>query len=130
MSFNLTDVDTGTNLGDGRFLRNNVVIMILHFDQYAQTRLLTMILLVMVLTATSNLKLSCPFYEGIVSFCFLSDSSIRGKNYNMTTINVVHDGTITYMSEFGTNGIPTGIGWIFSTEISGIGNLKLLGFPS
>ena len=52
----------------------------------------------------------------------------EGTNYNMTTINVIHDGTNTYMTEYGTINQPVGIA-TFSTDISG-GSLRLLGYPS
>jgi len=52
----------------------------------------------------------------------------QGTNYNMTTINVIHDGTTTYMSEFGSINQPIGIA-TFSSDISG-GSLRLLGHPA
>ena len=52
----------------------------------------------------------------------------QGSNYNMTNINVIHDGTNTYMNEFGTLNQPTGIA-TFSTDINS-GALRLLGYPS
>ncbi len=54
--------------------------------------------------------------------------AVQGTNYNTTTINVVHDGTNAYMSEFGTINEPVGIS-TFSTDISA-GNLRLLGYPA
>ena len=54
--------------------------------------------------------------------------AVQGTNYNTTTINVVHDGTNTYMNEFGTLNQPTGIA-TFSTDINS-GALRLLGYPS
>ena len=54
--------------------------------------------------------------------------AVEGSNYNTTTINVVHDGTNAYMSEFGTINEPVGIS-TFSTDISA-GNLRLLGYPA
>lgn len=53
---------------------------------------------------------------------------VEGTNYNMTTINVIHDGTTTYMTEYGTINHPTGIA-TFSTDVSG-GSLRLLGYPA
>lgn len=53
---------------------------------------------------------------------------VEGTNYNMTTINVLHDGTDTYMTEFGTINQPTGIA-TFSTDINS-GSLRLLGYPT
>lgn len=52
----------------------------------------------------------------------------EGTNYNMTTINALHDGTNTYMSEHGTINQPIGIA-TFSTEISG-GEFRLIGYPA
>ena len=54
--------------------------------------------------------------------------AVEGSNYNTTTINVVHDGTNTYMAEFGTINEPVGIS-TFSTDIAA-GNLRLLGYPA
>jgi len=53
---------------------------------------------------------------------------VQGTNYNMTTINVIHDGTNTYMTEYGTINIPTGIA-TFSSDINS-GSLRLLGYPA
>jgi hypothetical protein len=52
----------------------------------------------------------------------------EGSNYNMTSINVIHDGTTTYMSEYGTINQPIGVA-TFSSDISG-GALRLLGYPT
>ena len=52
---------------------------------------------------------------------------IQGTNYNMTTINAIHDGTDAYMTEFGTINQPIGIA-TFSTDINS-GSLRLLGYP-
>ena len=46
----------------------------------------------------------------------------------MTTINVIHDGTTTYMTEYGTINQPVGVA-TFSSDISS-GSLRLLGHPS
>jgi len=53
---------------------------------------------------------------------------IQGTNYNMTTINAIHDGTDSYMTEFGTINQPIGIA-TFSTDINS-GSLRLLGYPT
>ena len=53
---------------------------------------------------------------------------IQGTNYNMTTINAIHDGTDAYMTEFGTINQPIGIA-TFSTDINS-GSLRLLGYPT
>jgi len=52
----------------------------------------------------------------------------EGTNYNKTTINVIHNGTTAYLSEFGTINEPVGIA-TFSADING-DNLRLLGFPA
>ena len=53
---------------------------------------------------------------------------IQGTNYNTTSINVLHDGTNAYMTEYGTLNQPTGIA-TFSTDINS-GALRLLGYPA
>ena len=53
---------------------------------------------------------------------------VRGTNYNMTTINVLHDGTNTYMTEYGTINHPTSVS-SFSTDINS-GSLRLLASPT
>ena len=52
----------------------------------------------------------------------------QGSNYNMTNINVIHDGTNTYMNEFGTINVPTGIA-TYNTDINN-GKLRLIGYAS
>jgi|TARA_B100000902_G_C27053177_1_gene785165 hypothetical protein len=52
----------------------------------------------------------------------------EGTNYNKTTINVIHNGTTAYLSEFGTINEPIGVA-TFSADING-DNLRLLGFPA
>jgi len=52
----------------------------------------------------------------------------EGSNYNMTTINAIHDGSVTYMSEYGTINQPIGIA-TFSTDINS-GFLRLLAYPN
>ena len=54
--------------------------------------------------------------------------AVEGTNFNKTTINVVHDNTNAYLSEFGTINQPVGIA-TFSVDINS-GNLRLLGFPA
>ena len=51
-----------------------------------------------------------------------------GTNYNKTTINVIHNGTTAYLSEFGTINEPVGVA-TFSADING-NDLRLLGFPA
>tara|TARA_Y100001963_G_C6539262_1_gene334749 strand:- start:9 stop:380 length:372 start_codon:yes stop_codon:yes gene_type:complete len=52
----------------------------------------------------------------------------EGTNYNKTTINVIHNGTTAYLSEFGTINEPVGVA-TFSADING-NDLRLLGFPA
>ena len=52
----------------------------------------------------------------------------EGTNYNMTTINIIHDGTSTYMNEYGTINQPVGIA-TFGADINS-GTLRLLGYPA
>jgi|TARA_B100001113_G_scaffold312577_1_gene277095 hypothetical protein len=55
--------------------------------------------------------------------------AVKGSSYNTSLIKVVHDGTNTYMTEFGNVNQPSvGIA-TFSTDINS-GDLRLLGFPS
>ena len=52
----------------------------------------------------------------------------RGTQYHMTTINVIHNGTVAFMSEYGT--IRTGaVLATFDADISG-GNLRLRATPT
>ena len=53
---------------------------------------------------------------------------VQGTNYNTTNISVIHDGSVTYMNEYGTLIQPIGVA-TFSTDISG-SSLRLLGYPS
>ena len=53
---------------------------------------------------------------------------VRGTNYNMTTINIIHDGTNTYMTEFGSINQPIGIA-TFGSDINS-GNVRLLATPT
>ena len=52
---------------------------------------------------------------------------IQGSNYNTTSINVLHDGTNAYMTEYGTLNQPTGVA-TFSADINS-GKIRLLGYP-
>jgi len=52
---------------------------------------------------------------------------IQGTNYNTTSINLLHDGTNSYMTEYGTLNQPTGIA-TFSSQINS-GKIELLGYP-
>jgi len=52
----------------------------------------------------------------------------QGSNFNMTTINVIHDDTNTYMTEYGTINQPVGIA-TYNTDINS-GKLRLIGYAS
>ena len=52
----------------------------------------------------------------------------RGSAYHMTTINVIHDGTSAYMTEFGTVKTETSLA-TFDADISS-GSVRLLATPS
>jgi len=52
----------------------------------------------------------------------------EGTNYNMSIVNTIHDGSSTYISEYGTINHPVGIA-TFSTDINS-GFLRLLAYPN
>ena len=53
---------------------------------------------------------------------------VRGSSYNSGLIKVIHDGTNTYMTEYGSVNQPSvGIA-TFSSDINS-GDLRLLGYP-
>ena len=52
----------------------------------------------------------------------------QGSNFNTTSINVIHNGSNTYMTEFGSISEPIGIS-TFTTDIDS-GNFRLLAYPS
>ena len=53
---------------------------------------------------------------------------VRGSSYNSGLIKVIHDGTNTYMTEYGNINQPNvGIA-TFSTDVNS-GDLRLLGYP-
>ena len=53
---------------------------------------------------------------------------VKGSSYNTSLIKVVHDGTNTYMTEYGNVNQPS-VGIVtFSTDINS-GDLRLLGYP-
>tara|TARA_R100001443_G_scaffold110247_1_gene122083 strand:- start:168 stop:539 length:372 start_codon:yes stop_codon:yes gene_type:complete len=52
---------------------------------------------------------------------------VQGTNYNTTSINLIHDGTTAYMTEYGTLNQPTGIA-TFSADINS-DKIRLLGYP-
>ena len=74
--------------------------------------------------ATAIVSISASSYRSAV----FQIQAVEGTNYNMTTINVLHDGIETYMTEYGTINQPVGIA-TFGTDISG-GSLRLLAYPA
>tara|TARA_B100000965_G_scaffold351308_1_gene325790 strand:+ start:251 stop:622 length:372 start_codon:yes stop_codon:yes gene_type:complete len=52
---------------------------------------------------------------------------VEGSNYNSTSINLIHDGTTAYMTEYGTLNQPTGVA-TFSADINS-DKIRLLGYP-
>lgn len=75
-------------------------------------------------SATAIASISASTYRSAV----FQVQSVEGTKYNMTTINTIHDGSETYMTEYGTINQPVGVA-TFSTDISG-GSLRLLAYPS
>lgn len=52
---------------------------------------------------------------------------VQGTNYNATSINLIHDGTNAYITEYGTLNQPVGIA-TFSADINS-DKIRLLGYP-
>jgi prefoldin subunit 5 len=126
----LSDVDT-SNLGDGRFLRYDATSEEFTFSPVSATNLELVAGDIQsgILTTTSTntavvMSISATTYRSVNYQVQVT----RGTNYNMTSINVIHDGTTTYMSEYGTINQPVGVA-TFSSDISS-GSLRLLGHPS
>ena len=126
----LTDVDTA-NLGDGRFLRYDAATEEFTFSPVSATNLELVAGDIQsgILTTTSTntavvMSISATTYRSVNYQVQVT----RGTNYNMSTINVIHDGTTTYMTEYGTINQPVGVA-TFSSDISS-GSLRLLGHPS
>jgi hypothetical protein len=126
----LTDVDS-SNLGDGRFLRYNASTSEFTFSPVSASNLELIAGDIQsgVLTTSSIgpaviMSISASTYRSVNYQIQVSE----GTNYNMTTINVLHDGTNTYMTEYGTINQPIGIA-TFSSDING-GSLRLIGYPS
>ena len=126
----LTDVDS-SNLGDGRFLRYDASTSEFIFAPVSATNLELIAGDIQsgILTTNSTspavvMSISASTYRSV----HYQVQVTEGSNYNMTTINVIHDGTTTYMSEYGTINQPIGIA-TFSSDISG-GALRLLGHPA
>ena len=126
----LTDVDS-SNLGDGRFLRYDASTSDFTFAPVSATNLELIAGDIQsgILTTNSTnqaviMSISASTYRSVQYQVQITE----GTNYNMTSINVLHDGTTTYILEFGTINQPIGIA-TFSSDISG-GSLRLLGYPA
>ena len=126
----LTDVDT-SNLGDGRFLRYNASSSEFTFAPVSASNLELIagdiqsgILTTNSTSTATVISVSASTYRSVNYQIQVSD----GTNFNMTTINVIHDGSTTYMTEYGSINQPVGIA-TFSTDINS-GSLRLLGYPS
>ena len=126
----LTDVDS-SNLGDGRFLRYDASTSDFTFAPVSATNLELIagdiqsgILTTNSTSAAIVMSISASTYRSV----HYQVQVTEGSNYNMTTINVIHDGTTTYMSEYGTINQPIGIA-TFTSDISG-GALRLIGYPA
>jgi hypothetical protein len=126
----LSDVDS-TNLGDGRFLRYNASTNEFTFAPVSASNLELIagdiqsgILTTSGLSPAVVMSISASTYRSVNYQVQVTE----GTNYNMTTINVIHDGSTTYMTEYGTINQPIGIA-TFSTDING-GALRLLGHPA
>jgi hypothetical protein len=126
----LTDVDS-SNLGDGRFLRYDASANDFTFAPVSATNLELIAGDIQsgILTTNSTnqavvMSISASTYRSVQYQVQVTE----GTNYNMTSINILHDGTTTYMSEYGTINQPIGVA-TFSSDISG-GALRLLGYPA
>ena len=126
----LTDVDS-SNLGDGRFLRYDASTNDFTFAPVSATNLELIAGDIQsgILTTNSTnqavvMSISASTYRSVQYQVQVTE----GTNYNMTSINILHDGTTTYMSEYGTINQPIGVA-TFSSDISG-GALRLLGYPA
>ena len=126
----LTDVDTA-NLGDGRFLRYDASSEEFTFAPVSATNLELIAGDIQsgILTTTSTnaavvMSISASTYRSVNYQVQVT----RGTNYNMSTINIIHDGTNTYQAEYGIINQPIGVA-TFSSDISG-GALRLIGHPA
>jgi len=126
----LTDVDA-SNVGDGRFLRYDASSQEFTFSPVSTTNLELIAGDIQsgILTTTSTntaviMSISATTYRSVN----YQVQATRGTNYNMSTVNVIHDGTTTYMMEYGTINQPVGVA-TFSSDISS-GSLRLLGHPT
>jgi len=126
----LTDVDS-SNLGDGRFLRYDASTSDFTFAPVSATNLELIAGDIQsgILTTNSTnqevvMSISASTYRSVQYQVQVTE----GTNYNTTSINLIHDGTTTYMSEYGTINQPIGVA-TFSSDISG-GALRLIGYPA
>lgn len=126
----LTDVNS-SNLGDGRFLRYDASTSEFTFAPVSASNLELEAGDIQsgILTTNSTspavvMSISATTYRSVNYQIQVTE----GTNYNMTIINILHDGTIPYILEYGTINQPIGIA-TFSANISG-GSLKLIGYPS
>ena len=126
----LSDVNS-SNLGDGRFLRYDASSSEFTFSPVSATNLELIAGDIQsgILTTNSTnqatvISVSASIYRSVNYQIQVSE----GSNFNMTTINVIHDGSTTYMTEYGTINQPVGIA-TFSSDINS-GALRLLGYPS
>jgi len=126
----LTDVNT-SNLGDGRFLRYNASEGKFTFSPVSASNLELIAGDIQSGILTTNSILPTPIMSISASTYRSAQYQVQvteGTNYNMTTINIIHDGTETYMTEYGTINQPIGVS-TFSSDISG-GSLRLIAHPS
>ena len=118
-------------MGDGRFLRYNASTSEFTFSPVSASNLELIagdiqsgVLTTSSIGPATVMSISASTYRSVNYQIQVTE----GTNYNMTTINVIHDGTNTYMTEYGTINQPIGIA-TFSSDISG-GSLRLIGYPS
>tara|TARA_B100000925_G_scaffold123980_1_gene92109 strand:+ start:6911 stop:7288 length:378 start_codon:yes stop_codon:yes gene_type:complete len=79
-------------------------------------------------TTTTNESTLVEVHSGSYRSVQFQIQAQEGGNINATTINVVHNGSETFMSEFGTINEPVGIA-TYSTDLSG-NQIRLLGYPA
>jgi len=126
----LTDVDA-SNVGDGRFLRYDASAQEFTFAPVSATNLELIagdIQSGILTTTSTNAAVVMSISASTYRSANYQVQVTRGSNYNMTTVNVIHDGTTTYMTEYGTINQPIGVA-TFSSDISS-GALRLIGHPT
>jgi hypothetical protein len=126
----LNDVNS-SNLGDGRFLRYDASTSEFTFAPVSASNLELIagdiqsgILTTSSLGPAVIMSISASIYRSVNYQIQVTE----GTNYNMTTLNVIHDGSTTYQLEFGTINQPIGVA-TFSSDISG-GALRLIAYPA